>query len=109
VTIDTSGVRATEHWLLLRHSRQFSAGEVERFDLASGTTSGTRTFWNIKLIKRGESTFQENKARFQQTGQVPPLRWPPISVGGVTVASDITDRAEADWITGEMTKALGRH
>jgi hypothetical protein len=84
VTIDSSGVQAASHWLLLRRSRQFTAGEVERFDLSCGTTSGTRTFWNIKLIKRGAAT------------------------GGVTMASDIADRAEAEWIAGEMNKALGR-
>jgi hypothetical protein len=37
-----------------------------------------------------------------------PMRWSPASVGGVTLASDIPDRAEADWLAKEMTKALGR-
>jgi hypothetical protein len=108
VTIDSSGVQATNHWLFFRRSRHFNASDVERFDLSIGTTSGTRTFWNIKLIRRGQSTFQENKARFEQTGQRPPLRWPPANVGAVTLASDIADRAEAAWLVQQMTKALNR-
>jgi hypothetical protein len=108
VTIDSTGVKATDHWLFLRRSRHFNAAGIERFDLSIGTTNGNRAFWNIKLIKHVESTFQENKARFQQTGQIAPLLWPPVSGGGVTLASDIADRAEAGWLIREMTKALGR-
>jgi hypothetical protein len=108
VTVNSSGLDATDHWLFLRRSRHFDAGQIERFDLSIGTTYGNRAFWNIKLIKPGQSTFQENKARFEQTGQMPPISWPSTSVGPVTLASDIADRAEAAWLVQQMTKALGR-
>ena len=108
ITINSSGLDTTNHWLFFSRSWHFNASDIERFDIAAGSTSGTRTFWNIKLIKRGKSTFSENKARFEQTGQMAPMRWPPVSVGGFTLANDITDRAEANWLAAEMTKALGR-
>lgn len=107
VTINSSGVQAADRWLFFRRSRHFNASEIERFELSIGTTYGYHAFWNIKLIKRGESAFQENKARFERTGQVPPIHLPPVSVGGVTLASDISDRAEAGWLVREMTKSLG--
>jgi len=81
VTINSSGLDATNHWLFLRRSQHFDIGDIERFDLSIGTTSGNRAFWNIKLIKR---------------------------VGDVTLANDIADRAEAAWLVQQMTKALNR-
>jgi hypothetical protein len=108
VMVNSSSLRATDRWLFFRRSRHFDVGQIERFDLSIGTTYGNCACWNIKLIKRGQSTFQDNKARFEQTGQIPPMNWPPVSVGAVTLASDIADRAEAGWLIREMTKALGR-
>jgi hypothetical protein len=108
ITINSSGLEAANRWLFLGRSRHFNISEIERFDIAAGSTSGARTFWNLKLLKRGGSTFSENKARFEQTGQMAAMRWPLASVGNITLANDIADRAEANWLAAEMTKALGR-
>jgi hypothetical protein len=83
VTINSSGLQATNHYLFFRRSRHFNASDIERFDIASGTTSGTQTFWNIKLMQRA-------------------------SPNGTTIASDLANRPEADWLVKEMTASLGR-
>ncbi len=110
VTVNSSGLEATDRWLLYRRSRQFNVGDIERLEVSAGTTSGTKTYWDIKLIQRGQSNFEENKARYlQQTGQVPPLQLRALSGAGcTTIASALSNRAEADWLVAQMTTALGR-
>ena len=108
VTVDSTGVQATNQWLFVRRSRRFNAGDIERLETSSGGSSGTQTFWNIKLIQRGQSSFEENKARYLQTGQMPPARLRFAVVGGTTLAGNLANKTEADWLVREMTRVLGR-
>ncbi len=109
VAVSSSGVEVTNHYLFFHRSRHFNASEIERFDIAAGSTSGTQTYWNIKLIQRGQSSFQENKARYQQSRQLPPMQLRALaSPDGATIATGMANRAEADWLVKQMTSALGR-
>ncbi|HEU6449253.1 MAG TPA: hypothetical protein VFV23_12530 [Verrucomicrobiae bacterium] len=109
VTINSSGVRAENGYLIFRHVREFAVGDVAQFALKTGMTSGTKVFSDIKLIKRDDGdSFAANKEKFQQTGQLPPLKFKIDDPSGITVASSITSAMEAKWLAQEMNKALGR-
>lgn len=86
VTVDSTGVRATNRWLFIGRPRQFSANDVARFATRAGTQSGSRTYTDIKLIRNNGAT----------------------NPSAVTVASSIASPVEADWLVAEMNKALGR-
>jgi hypothetical protein len=109
VTINPSGVTIVNRWLIFSRTRKFDAGQILRFDLKAGMTSGTQVFQDIKLIKcGGDDDFAARKARFEQTGERPPLKFSATSPGGITIAGGIAGKPEADWLVAEMTKALGR-
>jgi hypothetical protein len=109
VTIDSTGVRAVNRWLFFSRTRRFAAGEVARFATKTGMQSGSQVFQDIRLITRaGDDGFEADKAEYQQTGQLPPLKFRVNSPGGFTIAGGIASAAEANWLVQEMTKALGR-
>jgi hypothetical protein len=109
VTVDSTGVTALNRWLLFSKSRRFAAGEIERFDTAIGMTSGNTAYYAIKLVKPGDrDDFAARKARYQQTGERPELKFAVRNPSGVTLASGIASKPEADWLVQEMTRALGR-
>jgi ABC-type sugar transport system permease subunit len=106
VTIDSNGVTAVNCWLIFSRTRKFDAGDIARLELQTGMTSGTQTFQDIKLITSDcAEDFETRKARYQRTGERPPLKF---KVGNPTIASGISSKPEADWLVAEMTKALGR-
>ena len=82
VTVDSTGVRAVNRWLLFTRARSFDAAEVERLETKVGMTSGNQAYQDLKLITRA--------------GQK------------ITVAGSVANKPEADWLVQEMTKALGR-
>jgi len=109
VTIDATGVRAVNRWLLLSRSRRFAAGEVVRFAVKTGMTSGSQVFWNIKLVTPQDGGgFEAAKAEYARTGRLPPLKFRISDPGGMTVAGGIASAPEANWLAREMTRALGR-
>jgi hypothetical protein len=109
VTIDSTGVRATNRYLFFTRQRRFDAGSVARFVTKPGMTSGTKVFLDIKLVTRDrDDSFEAEKAKYQRTGQMPPLKFRVSDPGGVTIASGIASTAEANWLVQEMTKALSR-
>jgi hypothetical protein len=81
IEIDSSSVCVTKHWLFFSRSRNFAAGEIERFEAKVGMTSGNQTFQDIKIITSSSES---------------------------ALASSIASKPEADWLVREMTKALGR-
>ena len=48
------------------------------------------------------------KARYEQTGERPPLKFSVSTPGGFTLAGGLASKPEADWLVREMTRALGR-
>jgi hypothetical protein len=112
INIDSTNVRVTSRLLLFGRSRQFSSAEVSRFTTAPGMQSGTKTYTNIKLVKRGDDDTAETGADSspppQQIDQLLAARFRAVRTSGVTVASAISDVAEANWLAAEMNKALGR-
>ena len=109
VTIDSTGVRAVNRYLFFSRTRRFDAGDVAQFATKAGMQSGSQVFQDLKLIaKDSENSFAASREKFQQTGQKPPLKFQVSSPGGVTLASSIASKPEADWLVREMTKALGR-
>jgi hypothetical protein len=106
VTIDSNGVTAVNRWVIFSRTRKFDAGDVARLELQTGMTSGTQTFQDIKLITSDcAEDFETRKARYQRTGERPPLKF---KIGNPTIASSISNKPEADWLIAEMNKALGR-
>lgn len=109
VTIDSTGVTLMNRWLIFSRSRHFAAGDIVQFAVKTGMTSGTRVFQDIKLVTRAHADqFAARKARYQQTGGRPPVKFEMRSPGGITLASSIASSAEAEWLVQEMTRALGR-
>jgi hypothetical protein len=82
VTINSTSVRATKHWLFLGPTRTVDAGDIANFDLKVGMTSGRTVFYNVQLIRRDGKK--------------------------ITVGSGIPSRLEADLLAKEMNQALGR-
>jgi hypothetical protein len=109
VTINPAGVTAVNHWLLFTRCRKFAAGEVAGIETSTGMTSGTKTYLDLRLVRKSNGdNFDAERARVLQTGQRPPL---PLGVSdprGVAIASGIASAAEANWLAREMNRALGR-
>jgi hypothetical protein len=116
VTIDSNGVSVTKRWLIFSRTRQFSTNDVARFATKTGMQSGSQIFTDIKLIKRGgDDRFAVNTEKFREAFQdaslpeagqiVSRFRTGP---SGVTVAGNIANVTEANWLVAEMNKALGR-
>ena len=110
VTIDSSGVTLKTSWLMFVRTRRFEAGEISRFDFKVGMTSGSTAFHDIKLVTHAgtQDSFAARKARYQETGERPPLDFKISDPGGITLASSIASRPETEWLVREMTRALGR-
>ena len=109
VTINSTGVTAANRWLLFGRTRQFAADGIVRFDTKAGMTSGSQVFLDIKLVTRSDDdSLADRKARYQQTGQMPPLKFRMSDPSGTTLASAIPSAVEANWLVQEMTRALGR-
>lgn len=82
VTIDSSGVRAVNRWLIFSRVRNFSADDIGGVETKIGMTSGNKALHCLQLGLRANRKF--------------------------TVASGIASKPEADWLVREMTRALGR-
>lgn len=109
VTVDSSSVRIVTRYLFFGRTREFRAGDIVRFDTSAGMTSGTQVFLDLRLILRTENDdVAAEQARFQQTGQRPPLRLRTGNSPGFLVASAIPSAWEAKWLAREMNRALGR-
>lgn len=107
VTIDGRGVTAVNRWLIFSRTRRLATDEIVRFDTKIGMTNGNTAYHCLKLVTRASGNdFAEGKARFQQTGERPPLKLSISDPRGVTIASGIASKPEADWLVQEMTKAL---
>ena len=109
ITIDSAGVTAVNRWLLFLRTRRFDAGDVARFDAKIGMTSGSKAYHCIKLVTRtSENSFTVRKTSYEQTGDRPPMKFGINDPTGVTIASGIGSKPEADCLVREMNKALGR-
>jgi hypothetical protein len=119
ITIDSTNVRATNHWLIFSRTRQFSTNDFSRFATKTGMQSGTQTFTDIKLIKSGsDDNFVADAEKFPKAlpadglpaaGEIAARFRAAAGPPGVTVASSIANVAEANWLVAEMNKALGRN
>ncbi len=109
IKVNSSGLTSVNRWLLFTRTRRFDAGEIEDFGLKIGMTSGNQAYYTLKLIPRGSAeSFAKRKARYQQTGERPPLKFGITDPSGVTLAGGIASKPEADWLVREMNHALGR-
>lgn len=109
VTVNGTGVTLQNRWLIYSRTRRFDASEIARFDLKVGMTSGATAFHDIKLVTRAgeQDGFDALKER-QQTGERPPISFKIGDPSGITLASSVASRPEAEWLVREMTRALGR-
>jgi hypothetical protein len=109
VTIDSDGVRTVNRYLFLTRRRRFDAADVARFETSVGMTSGTKVFMDIRLVTRAQAgDFETAKAKYNETGQMPPFQIRAGNSKGVAIASGIASAVEANWLVREMTRALGR-
>ena len=109
ITINSSGLTSVNRWLLFTRTRRFEAGDIADFDTKIGSTIGNKTYYTLKLVTRviGED-FATRKARHQNAGEQPSVKFGVSDSKGVTVASGIASKPEADWLAREMIRALGR-
>jgi hypothetical protein len=109
VTVNGSGVTLKNRFLIFSRTRQFDVGEIVRFETKAGVVSGNQVYSDLKLVtRRSEENLAARKARYQQTGERPPANFKIYDASGVTIASSIASKPEAEWLVREMTRALGR-
>lgn len=108
LTIDSTAVSLTTRYLFFGKTRRFLPADIDRFERRAGMTSGNKVYSDIKLVPAGAGTFAENKLKYQQTGQMPPVRFVIRNLSGVTVGSSIANAGEAEWLVEAMNEALGR-
>jgi hypothetical protein len=118
VTIDSTTVRVTTRWLVFSRAREFSASDVARFETKIGLQSGSQIFTDILIVRRSdEENFTARDEKLQDIFQDGESSGPKKVIArfqqvaaraGVTVASSLASKPEADWLVREMTKALGR-
>jgi hypothetical protein len=112
ITIDSTNIRVTGRLLFFSRTRLFSSGDVSRFVTSPGMRSGSKTYTDIKLVRRNDDdqvgTSLEKSPGPGQVDQLLADRLRVAGTSGVTVASAISDNAEARWLAAEMNKALGR-
>ncbi|HEY1787096.1 MAG TPA: hypothetical protein VGJ73_03030 [Verrucomicrobiae bacterium] len=110
VTVNSTEVTLQNRWLIFGRTRQFAAGDVARFEIKIGGTSGSTTYHDIKLVAgtNDQDSLASRKQQFQQTGQPAQLTFKVSNPSGVTVAGYIASRPEAEWLVREMNRALGR-
>jgi hypothetical protein len=110
VTVNSTEVTLQNRWLIFGRTRQFAAGDVARFEIKIGGTSGSMTYHDIKLVAgtNDQDSLASRKQQFQQTGQPAQLTFKVSNPSGVTVAGYIASRPEAEWLVREMNRALGR-
>ena len=82
VTVDATGIRAVNRWLLFTRTRNFAVAEVERLETKVGMTSGNQAYQDLQIVTRAGKKS--------------------------TVAGGLASKPEADWLAQEMIKALGR-
>lgn len=82
VTVDSTGVRAVNRWLLFTRARNFDAAEVERLETKIGMTSGNQAYQDLQIVTHAGKK--------------------------ITVAGGLASKPEADWLVQEMSCALGR-
>jgi hypothetical protein len=67
-------------------------------------------FQDIKLVTRSdEDNFAARKARYERTGERPPMKFGVNDPSGITLGNSVASTMEAKWLVQEMTKALGRN
>lgn len=109
VTINPNRVTAINRWLIFSRTRQTDASNVARFDTKAGMQSGSQVFQGLVLITMDSARrFSANEEKFKAASQRPPLEFGVASPSGLTLASGIASKLEADWLVAEMTRALGR-
>jgi Protein of unknown function (DUF3592) len=109
VTVNPSGVTRTHRWLLYARTRRFEAGEIIRINPAAGMTSGSKKYYDLRLVTRSARAPMAappggNPQNLQLSAVMAQVR----RQIGATLASGINTQAEANWLAWEMTKALGR-
>jgi hypothetical protein len=119
VTVNSTSVRLQSSLLIFSRTREFSAGDYQRFATKMGMQSGTKVFTDIKLVKRGADVdYAQDVKKLQEAEQSPneqkvnqlaAARFrQAMGPRGVTVASSIASAGEAEWLVREMNRALGR-
>jgi len=109
VTVDTTGVTLVTRWLIFSRTRRIDAHDISRFDTKVGMTSGTKAFYDIKLVTRAAAdSFAVRRARYERTGERPDVKFRLSDLSGITLGSSVASATEAKWLAQEMTKALGR-
>jgi len=80
ITADASGLTVATRWLLIRSVKNLSAADVASITTKIGMTSGQNVYYDIHIIARAGS--------------------------GITAASSIRDKKEADWLAAQMKNLL---
>ncbi len=108
VVVTPAQVTVQTAWLVLKKERQIAASDIIGFRAQPGATAGHQAYYDLKIRVRGAQDFATSKARYQQTGQMPPVKLSVGSGDGFTAANNIAHKPEADWLVREMATALGR-
>ena len=99
VTIQTS-------WLMIKKEHRLAAADITGISAQPGMTVGHSAYFDLKIHVRDEDNLGARRAKFNQTGQRPPLEFSVSDPRGITAASNIADKPEADWLIQQMNAVI---
>jgi hypothetical protein len=110
VLVNSSGLAMETCWLFIRRARKYEAADILELKFDSNASVNNKALYRILLVTNSSQNeaFAARKARYQQTGKRPPMEFKITGSSGVTLASGVASKLEADWLVREMTHALGR-
>ena len=96
-------------WLMIKKERKIVATDITGVSAQPGMTVGHSAYYDLKIHVRNDDDFEARKTKSSQTGQRPPLNFSVGDPGGITAASSIADKPEADWLVQQMSAAIKKY
>ena len=108
VIVTPEQVTVQKSRLGIKTRRNLAATDITSISAQPGMTVGHSAYYDLKIHVRDDNDFEAQKAKSAQTGQRPPLKFSVSDPSGITAASSIADKPEADWLVQQMFAGLKR-
>jgi hypothetical protein len=99
-------VTIQKSWLGIKTERKLATTDITGFSAQPGMTVGHSAYYDLKIHVHDDNDFEVRKAKFIQTGKLPPSKFSVSDPSGITAASNIGDKPEADWLVQQMSATL---
>jgi hypothetical protein len=106
VVVTPGQVTIQKSWLGIKTERKLATTDITGSSAQPGMTVGHSAYYDLKIHVRDDNDFEARKAKFIQTGKLPPSKFSVSDPSGITAASNIGDKPEADWLVQQMSATL---